>query len=115
MKPEEAVKAYLKERCKKDRYLAEAMKNSSKSIRGALDYAKKQAKDMAVGGCAVVESEQVFEWIVHYYLEDMAETGAEKVPAFSKPAGPAVPSEPAAPAVPEKKKSESEQMMLFDF
>lgn len=102
MKPEEAVKAYLKERCRKDRYLAEAMKNKGKSIKGALDYAKKQAKDMAVGGCAVVESEQVFEWIVHYYLEDMADI-------------PAVPSEPAAPAMPEKKKSESDQMMLFDF
>lgn len=99
MKPEEAVKAYLKERCKKDRYLAEAMKNRSKSIRGALDYAKKQAKDMAVGGCAVVESEQVFEWIVHYYLEDMAESAE---PIENEP-------------VPEKKKSESDQMMLFDF
>lgn len=109
MKPEEAVKAYLKERCRKDRYLAEAMKNKSKSIKGALDYAKKQAKDMAVGGCAVVDSEQVFEWIVHYYLEDMAETGAEKVSAFSKP------SEPMP--VPEKKKPtpSSDQMMLFDF
>ena len=106
MKPEDAVKAYLKERCKKDRYLAEAMKNKSKSIRGALDYAKKQAKDMAVGGCAVVESEQVFEWIVHYYLEDMAETNEKDVPASSEP----VP-------MPEKKKPtpSSDQMMLFDF
>jgi|GEM_PF-6007089 len=102
MKPEEAVKAYLRERCRKDRYLAEAMKNRSKSIRGALDYAKKQARDMAVGGCAVVESEQVFEWIVHYYLEDMADI-------------PAAPAEPMPKPEPEKKKSESDQMMLFDF
>lgn len=100
MKPEEAVKAYLKDRCRKDRYLAEAMKNKSKSIKGALDYAKKQAKSMAVGGCAVVDSDQVFEWIVHYYLEDMADT----------------PAEPAAPAEPSKKASpSSDQMMLFDF
>lgn len=104
MKPEEAVKAYLKERCRKDRYLAEAMKNKSKSIKGALDYAKKQAKDMAVGGCAVVDSEQVFEWIVHYYLEDMAE-----IPVFSEPAKPAEPETKRKPA------SSSDQMMLFDF
>ena len=104
MKPEEAVKAYLKERCRKDRYLAEAMKNKSKSIRGALDYAKKQAKDMAVGGCAVVDSEQVFEWIVHYYLEDMAE-----IPAFSEPA------KPSEPETKRKPTPSSDQMMLFDF
>ena len=105
MKPQEAVKAYLKERCKRDRYLAEAMKNKSKSISGALDYAKKQAKSMAVGGCAVVDSDQVFEWIVHYYLEDMAE-----MPAFNETAEPAAPAEPSR-----KASSSSDQMTLFDF
>ena len=65
-----AIIGYLRERCKTDTYLAEACKKENKSLDGCLKYIVEQARKKAENNVAVIPDAEVFEWAVHYILED---------------------------------------------
>ena len=94
-----AIIGYLRERCKTDTYLAEACKKENKSLDGCIKYIVEQARKKAENNVAVIPDAEVFEWAVHYILEDSlnCETGKK---SEEKPAEKSVES-------PEKEKSVS--------
>ncbi|VGO14764.1 hypothetical protein PDESU_03333 [Pontiella desulfatans] len=49
-----------------------------KTLAGALDYARGEARSMAIDGCAVVDDDTVFGWIIHFFEEDEIKEGAKK-------------------------------------
>ena len=65
-----AIIGYLRERCKTDTYLAEACKKENKSLDGCIKYITEQARKKAENNVAVIPDAEVFEWAVHYILED---------------------------------------------
>ena len=65
-----AIIGYLRERCKTDTYLAEACKKENKSLDGCIKYITEQARKKAENNIAVIPDAEVFEWAVHYILED---------------------------------------------
>lgn len=65
-----AIIGYLCERCKTDTYLAEACKKENKSLDGCIKYITEQARKKAENNVAVIPDAEVFEWAVHYILED---------------------------------------------
>ena len=51
--------------------LAERINAGKKTLAGACDYAKDEAKKMAEGeSCVCVDDATVFGWIIHYFEED---------------------------------------------
>ena len=60
----------LESRCKDDPFLAEACKKQNKTLDGVIKYVTQEARKQAVKNCAVIEDEEVYEWAVHYILED---------------------------------------------
>lgn len=77
--------------------LAEKINAGTKTIKGALKYARSEAQKMAAGEeCICVEDATVFGWIVHYFEEEHI---AEKPAAAPRlPGGKTAPAAPAAPA-----------------
>ena len=65
-----AIIGYLRERCKTDTYLAEACKKENKTLDGCIKYIVEQARKKAENNVAVIPDAEVFEWAVHYILED---------------------------------------------
>ena len=65
-----AIIGYLRERCKTDTYLAEACRKENKSLDGCIKYIVEQARKKAENNVAVIPDAEVFEWAVHYILED---------------------------------------------
>ena len=61
---------YLLDRVNKDEVLKEKIENTSKTLEGCLSYVKEEARKQAQNGCAVIEDEEVYGWVVHYFLED---------------------------------------------
>lgn len=53
--------------------MEEKMKNPNKSLSKMNAFIRNKARNMAVGGCAVVEDKEVFGWAVHYYDEENPE------------------------------------------
>lgn len=51
--------------------LVERINSGRKTIAGALEYAKEQARSMANGAsCICVDDQTVFGWIIHFFEED---------------------------------------------
>lgn len=65
-----AIIKYLQERCKTDTYLAEACKKENKTLDGLVSYIVSEARKQAENNVAVIPDAEVFEWAVHYILED---------------------------------------------
>lgn len=65
-----AIIGYLRERCKTDTYLAEACKKENKSLDGCIKYIVEQARKKAENNVAVIPDAEVYDWAVHYILED---------------------------------------------
>ena len=65
-----AIIGYLRERCKTDTYLAEACKKENKSLDGCIKYITEQARKKAENNVAVIPDAEVYDWAVHYILED---------------------------------------------
>ena len=61
---------YLVNRCEEDKCLEEKILNSNKTLKGCIDYCKNEARNQAEDGCAMVEDQEVYDWAVHYFLED---------------------------------------------
>lgn len=123
------------ERIKQSPALAEDVIKNNGTAKDMMAYIKNKAKPKAVGGCAMVDNETVFEWAEDFFRgkvtkhtakaevdDDDQEVVVEEV-AEEKPAKPkkeAKPKEEKKPAAKKekKKKEEStdfEQLSLFDF
>ena len=61
---------YLVNRCEEDKCLEEKILSSNKTLKGCIDYCKNEARNQAEDGCAMVEDQEVYDWAVHYFLED---------------------------------------------
>jgi len=91
------IAKYLSDRCKEDPYLAEAVQKPGKTLDGVVKYVTSEARKKATGNVAIIPDSEVYDWAVHYILEDSLdfEEGKEKRPKEEK-------KEPQ----PEKKKPE---------
>lgn len=87
--------------------LAEKINTGTKTLAGALSFAKGEAKKIAAGaGCVCVDDATVFGWIIHFFEEaDIAEKKA--VPAMRTPGG-------AVIAKPAPKKPVAQPMSMID-
>ena len=66
----QAIVMYLRSRCAEDPALLEACKKENKSLDGIVSYIKEEAQKQATDGMACVPDATVYEWAVHYILED---------------------------------------------
>lgn len=113
-----AIIGYLRERCKTDTYLAEACKKENKSLDGCIKYITEQARKKAENNVAVIPDAEVFEWVVHYILEDSlnCESGKTDKKSEEKPSEKPAESPEKPVSVKKSKKTIAEEAQLsFDF
>ena len=65
-----AIASYLLGRIETDELLKAKLEETNKTLKGCVYYIKKEAKKQAEDGVAMIEDSQVYEWCVHYFLED---------------------------------------------
>lgn len=75
---------YLLDRIETDLPLREKLESTTKTLKGCVDYCKEQARKQAEDGCAMITDDEVFEWCVHYFLEDSIKEGAKNSPVSTK-------------------------------
>ena len=73
-----AIIKYLQERCKTDKYLAEACKKENKSLDGVIKYIIGEARKREDGNVAVISDAEVYEMAAHYILEDSLDCEKKK-------------------------------------
>lgn len=73
-----AIVKYLQERCKTDRYLAEACKKENKTLDGIVKHIIGEAIKRKEGNVAVISDAEVYEMAVHYILEDSLDCEEKK-------------------------------------
>ena len=73
-----AIIKYLQERCKTDKYLAEACKKENKSLDGVIKYIIGEARKLKEGNVAVISDAEVYEMAAHYILEDSLDCEEKK-------------------------------------
>ena len=66
----QVIANYLLERIETDECLRTKIEETNKTLKGCVDYVKSEAKKQAEDGVAMVEDSQVYDWCVHYFLED---------------------------------------------
>lgn len=66
----QAIANYLLNRIETDECLKNKLEETNKSLKGCVGYVKSEAKKEAEDGVAMIEDQQVYEWAVHYFLED---------------------------------------------
>lgn len=73
-----AIVKYLQERCKTDRYLAEACKKEGKTLDGVVKYIVDEARKRREGDVAFISDAEVYEMAAHYILEDSLDCEKKK-------------------------------------
>ena len=112
-----AIIGYLRERCETDTYLAEACKKENKTLDGCVKYIIEEARKKAENNVAVIPDAEVFDWAVHYILEDSLNCESGKNDVKEKPVAEPV-ATPAEKPVSEKKSKKTiaeEAQLGFDF
>jgi hypothetical protein len=66
----QAIANYLLKRIETDECLKEKLESTDKTLKGCVQYCKAEAQKQAEDGVAIIEDSQVYEWCVHYFLED---------------------------------------------
>ena len=112
-----AIIGYLRERCKTDTYLAEACKKENKSLDGCIKYIVEQARKKAENNVAVIPDAEVFEWAVHYILEDSlnCETGKKSEEKTAEKSVESPEKEKSVSVKKSKKTITEEAQIVFDF
>ena len=112
-----AIIGYLRERCKTDTYLAEACKKENKSLDGCIKYITEQARKKAENNVAVIPDAEVFEWAVHYILEDSlnCETGKKSEEKTAEKSVESLEKEKSVSVKKSKKTIAEEAQIGFDF
>lgn len=67
-KQQELVLNYLEKNA--SAVLAEKINTGTKTLQQCWNYITKQAKKLAVKGCACIEDQTVYGWAVHFFEED---------------------------------------------
>lgn len=81
-----AIAGYLLNRMETDEPLRTKFLETQKTLVGCVEFIKTEAKKQAENNIAIIEDSQVYEWAVHYFLEDSinneskAETKEKKEP-----------------------------------
>jgi hypothetical protein len=65
-----AILAYLNTRVKTDNCLLAACRKENRTLEGVVSYIKQEAKKQATNGVACIPDDEVYDWAVHYILED---------------------------------------------
>lgn len=66
----QAIANYLLARIETDECLKAKIEETNKTLKGCVSYVKSEAKKQAEDGIAMIEDSQVYDWCVHYFLED---------------------------------------------
>ena len=66
----QAIANYLLNRIETDECLKAKLEETNKTLKGCVEFVKKEAKKQAEDNVAIIEDQQVYEWAVHYFLED---------------------------------------------
>lgn len=66
----QAIANYLLNRIETDECLKTKLEETNKTLKGCVDYVKSEARKEAEDNVAMIEDSQVYEWSVHYFLED---------------------------------------------
>lgn len=77
----------LRKRMDEDPLFKAKCEESSKTLDGVLAYVKREARKQNEGGCAVIADEEVYQWAVHYVIEDSldCESKAETPKSVAEP------------------------------
>lgn len=65
-----AIANYLIKRIETDQCLKEKIESTNKTLKGCVEYCKSEARKQAEDNCAMIPDDEVYEWVVHYFLED---------------------------------------------
>ena len=79
-----AIVKYLQERCRTDKYLAEACKKENKTLDGVVKYIIGEARKRKEGNVAVISDAEVYAMAVHYILEDSLDCEEKKEKSAEK-------------------------------
>lgn len=60
----------LRKRMDEDPLFKAKCDSSTKTLDGVLSYVKGEARKRSEGSCAVIPDEEVYQWAVHYVIED---------------------------------------------
>lgn len=113
----QVISDYLLKRIETDKCLEEKiLETTSKTLMGCIEYCKTQAREQAVNGVAMVTDEEVFEWSVHYFLEDTIEESlpTTKMPEIKEPSVQSTIEKKGTTKKKDAKKVLAEQLSLFD-
>lgn len=66
----QTIADYLLNRIESDELLKSKLEETNKTLKGCVEYIKTEAKKEAEDGVAMIEDSQVYDWAVHYFLED---------------------------------------------
>lgn len=69
----QAIANYLLNRIETDECLKAKLEETNKTLKGCVEYIKEEARKEAEDNVAIIEDSQVYEWAVHYFLEDSLE------------------------------------------
>lgn len=66
----QVIANYLIKRIETDQCLKEKIESTNKTLKGCVKYCKSEARKQAEDNCAMIPDDEVFEWAVHFFLED---------------------------------------------
>lgn len=119
----QVIANYLIKRIENDQCLKEKIEATDKTLKGCIDYCKSEARKQAEDGCAMILDDEVYEWAVHYFLEDSIKenfknkltTPAATDEDIKKYNNQSTPRTKKETAKKEAKQKLVEQLTLFDF
>ena len=80
----QAIANYLLNRIETDECLKVKLEETNKTLKGCVEYVKKEAKKQVEDNVAIIEDQQVYEWAVHYFLEDSLDCEPKEKPSKKK-------------------------------
>ena len=80
----QAIANYLLNRIETDECLKAKLEETTKTLKGCVEYVKKEANKQAEDNVAIIEDQQVYEWVVHYFLEDSLDCEPKAKPSKKK-------------------------------
>lgn len=80
----QAIANYLLNRIETDECLKAKLEETNKTLKGCVEYIKEEARKEAEDNVAIIEDSQVYEWAVHYFLEDNLDCESKAKPSKKK-------------------------------
>ena len=65
--------------------LVQKINNGDKTMKGCMNFIKKQARGKAKNGCAMIQDIEVYGWAMHYFEEDDIKEGYVREPKLGDP------------------------------